>query len=101
MKLKLWFILLTVLMVWPCYVSLACLYSYYYGDYPSDQSYLRDENLRGVAIMVVTSLLIVVPYAISLWYFKKQLLTRFVMSTLPPFILMVLMAVYCFFMDVF
>ena len=87
---KIWFSLLSVLMLIPCYFSVVSIYYFHTGDVAQYKS----ENLIVIGFMAAYSLAVAVPYIISLAVFRKILKKRFTILVSIPFLLMLVMTVY-------
>ncbi len=100
MKTKIWFILLALLMLVPCYFSLKAIYHFYFSSYPVEHVYIRNENWIVVGFMALYSMLLVIPYLISYIIFKDKLAKTFVFYTSIPFLLMLLIVIYGTFLGI-
>jgi cytochrome c biogenesis protein CcdA len=89
-KHKVWFSLLSVLMLVPCYFSVISVYYFHTGTIEQYKS----ENLIVIAFMAVYSLVLALPYIISLAIFRKILEKKFIISVSTPFFIMLVITVY-------
>ncbi|MEB8433126.1 hypothetical protein OO007_12885 [Cocleimonas sp. KMM 6892] len=96
MKTQIWFVILAVLMLIPCYFGLLGIHGYYTSSDPL----FKSESLIVIGFMAVYSLVLVIPYLISYFLFKQKLSQKFKLYTFLPFILMLLITIYGTFLGI-
>jgi cytochrome c biogenesis protein CcdA len=88
-KKKIWLAILSLLMLIPCYFGVLGIYYFYTGP---DRQY-RIESLMVLGYMAVYSLVLVIPYLISLFVFRRKVTKQFKLLTAAPFALMLLLTI--------
>lgn len=87
---KIWLGLLAILMLVACMLSFNALH--FYLTNPENIS--RNEALIGIAYMGVLSLLIAIPYFVTLIVLRKNLNKKFTLISAIPFIIMSVILIY-------
>ena len=78
-------------MIVPCYFAFKGLWGFLYSGEPI---HLRNEGLIVVALMSVYSLVVTIPYMVSLYCLRRKISKKTLVTTSLPFVAMLVFTIY-------